>query len=400
MPINFNMPRISQEAPVFNFDKGGVGSSGPNALQNELTLLRAEGQQTTNALNKKRLEDYEAKKSAKDAADKQQMVSKALSDSLQLAKEVSPEAATSYFKNVTGQDIGFEFRGPKLKMTWDTPDQKRVEINAYPEHLQEIVGNVMQGKDFDPNALAGNADAYAGSEVRVTNRPQKEGAQWGQPYLDAATGALMQKDAGTGKISKIASPPRGMVIESDGKGGFTMRTGVDQDKEIGVKAKNTVEQKIIDANEQVARMGEIRSVFKPEYQQTAERLGNSWTSIKASLGRDVSEEDAKSLTDFKSFQRRAITNINMFIKEFTGAQMSEKEADRLRLSQPDPGEKWYTGDDPITFKAKMDDVDKATRAAIARYNSYKQKGLSDAAIKELVNSGNAIPLDKISERME
>jgi len=80
--------------------------------------------------------------------------------------------------------------------------------------------------------------------------------------------------------------------------------------------------------------------------------------------------------------------------------MSEQEASRLRLAQPDPGEKWYSGDDPITFKAKMDDVLKFTRAAVARYQYYRNKGLDDAQIKAIINDNSAISLDDLASRMK
>ena len=80
--------------------------------------------------------------------------------------------------------------------------------------------------------------------------------------------------------------------------------------------------------------------------------------------------------------------------------MSEKEASRLRLAQPDPGERWWQGDDPITFKSKMDDALLAARATIARFEYYRRQGLSDDEITTLVNSDKAINLESIIERMK
>ena len=106
------------------------------------------------------------------------------------------------------------------------------------------------------------------------------------------------------------------------------------------------------------------------------------------------------LTEFKGFQRKAIENINLYIKEITGAQMSEKEATRLRLSQPDPGEQWYQGDDPITFKAKMDDVIKFAGASVARYDKYRSEGLSDTDIKQLAKDDMLEPLENFMQPQE
>ena len=195
-------------------------------------------------------------------------------------------------------------------------------------------------------------------------------------------------------------PKKGMKIYDRDGNLLVDMSGGGTTGEMTPKTKGTIEEKLLGGKEQLARMQSIQEQFKPEYQEIPSRLGKTWTSIKASFGQNIPKEDAKELTEFKKFQRKSIENINLYIKELTGAQMSEKEADRLRLAQPDPGEKWYSGDDPITFKAKMDDVLKATRAAVARYEYYKTKGLSDTQIKSIVNDNTAIPLETLMEKMK
>jgi len=208
----------------------------------------------------------------------------------------------------------------------------------------------------------------------------------------------IDKTTGTPRVVKGIQPepkkgmrvttPDGTIVEIGGSGA-----------DITTKTKGSIEEKIIGGKEQLARLQEISSEFKPEYQEIGSRLETAWTGIKSKFGSDVAPDDAKKLTEFKAFQRKAITNINLFIKEITGAQMSEKEADRIRLSQPDPGEHWWQGDDPITFKAKMDDAIKAARAAIARYEFYRNMGLDDKQIKAIVTSNTAIDLNAIMTRM-
>ncbi len=202
-------------------------------------------------------------------------------------------------------------------------------------------------------------------------------------------------------------PPEGSVPYSSGMDievtpeGTTIRTGVGRaGGDVTRKTEGAIESKIIGGREQLARMQIIIDEFKPEYQEIGNRLAKTWTSIKAKFGRDVSPEDAAALTEFKKFQRKAIENINLYIKELTGAQMSEKEADRLRLAQPDPGENWWKGDDPITFKAKADDVMKYARAAVARYEYYRAKGLTHETIKNKIASGDIdINLDDLVKKM-
>jgi hypothetical protein len=166
--------------------------------------------------------------------------------------------------------------------------------------------------------------------------------------------------------------------------------------------KTSVQTKLFNSRDQLSRLDLIERDFKPEYQQLGPRLSAAWTGIKAGLGKDVSPEQQTFLTDFSKYKRKSIENINMYIKEITGAQMSEAEANRIRQAQPDPGEHWYSGDDPISFKAKLDDVIMSTKMAIARYQWYLTKGMTDDQAKDLINRDSAIPLgsmqDVIQER--
>ena len=190
---------------------------------------------------------------------------------------------------------------------------------------------------------------------------------------------------------------KGLRVTTNPDGTTTIEMGGGSD--MTHKTQGAIEEKLLGGQEQYQRMKTISDEFKPEFQEIGFRFQKAWTGIQARLGQDVPEKDKSSLIEFKKYQRKSIDNINLSIKEMTGAQMSEKEADRLRLAQPDPGEKWYQGDDPITFKAKIDDVLKGSRAAIARYTYYKNKGLQDQEIRQLINTNQAVSLESIISGM-
>ena len=201
------------------------------------------------------------------------------------------------------------------------------------------------------------------------------------------------------EIALFAQKLKGKGIEVTTADGTTISIGGSV-ADMSAKSKGAIEEKITAGKESLARLLEIKSQFKPEYQEIGTRLAAAWTGLKAKLGQGVDEKDANLLTDFKKYQRRSIENINLYIKELTGAQMSEKEANRLRLAQPDPGEKWYKGDDPITFQSKIDDVIRAARASIARYEYYRAKGFSHEKIKEMVGEDKVVSLDDIAAQMK
>jgi hypothetical protein len=165
--------------------------------------------------------------------------------------------------------------------------------------------------------------------------------------------------------------------------------------EMTKSTKTSVEGKYLAGKEQIARMQAIKAEFRPEYLEVGTRAKHAWTGAKARLGYKPSPEDRASLVGYTKFRRKAQENINLYIKEMTGAQMSELEARRLKLAQPDPGDKWYTGADPITFEAKMNDVIEFTEAANQRYEYYLKQGLTHKQIQTMVNENRAVSLDSI-----
>ena len=184
---------------------------------------------------------------------------------------------------------------------------------------------------------------------------------------EAQTGILYNDDPQQA-FSKYLLQRNGIEIESDGKGGFRMRIGgAAGGGDLTRRVRGKIQEKQFDAGEGLARLADIKRLWKPKYQQVKTRFGAWLTGWKAKLNRDISPEDRRALSDFAASKQSAIKNINLYIKEITGAQMSEKEADRLRKGIPDPGEGIWDGDDPITFERKLDETISALRRANVRY---------------------------------
>jgi hypothetical protein len=74
-------------------------------------------------------------------------------------------------------------------------------------------------------------------------------------------------------------------------------------------------------------------------------------------------------------KRRAYENLNLYIQEITGAQMSQEEAKRLRRVMPDPGDGIFDGDSPVQFEANLNDAMSRVRASLNRYKDLRERGL-------------------------
>lgn len=215
-----------------------------------------------------------------------------------------------------------------------------------------------------------------------------------EPMVDTPLGTMPQSQART----------LGFALAYQGKGeAGKMMMGEADPNRLGKEAGNDIDKKIFDGVNILARMDGISKSFKPEYQTIGTRLGMTGAGWMAMI--DPSKVDpasAKQLGEFSVFRKRAIENLNITIKEITGAAMSIPEAERIRAQVPDPGQPGLfgiaSGDDPITFKAKMDDVMKQTRLAVAR-NAWLKKNnpqlLAQLTTRGLQGIEDVMPLDRM-----
>lgn len=187
--------------------------------------------------------------------------------------------------------------------------------------------------------------------------------------------------------------PTGMDI-SVGKEGTRIRTGVGRGAKQTLKTTGAIEAKALAAVEGISRLNEIASSYRPEYLQLGTKLKSlktKWqeigegTPIETILG-SAEPEDQQLLSDFSDFKRNSISNINLYIKEITGAQMSEKEADRLRLGMPDPGKGLLDGDSPTQFTSKWKSTMKSLKLSAARQSYLLKNGATPESIEALAKS--------------
>jgi len=148
-------------------------------------------------------------------------------------------------------------------------------------------------------------------------------------------------------------------------------------RDMTVRTQGGLEEDIIGNDNRIQRLNTIRNQIleNPEFLQFMGKLKSSLLNKADKLGIPITEGGKEYLTKQSQFIRDSIENINAYIKEITGAQMSEKEATRLRLAQPDPGEDVLSGDGPTKFLAKADGAIKAATLAQARASYFLEKGI-------------------------
>lgn len=282
-------------------------------------------------------------------------------------------------------------------------DAEQAKMDIAADRMKEL-GSQVSGlieqayKAGDANTLQQLAPIanQLGMPIPSQGAPQQT-ESFGDPYI-GPLGNLLQKSS-TGKVQKIGTPARGMMIESSPEGGFTVRTGVPTGGggQMTTSTRGQIEKQQIASSEGLARISQIVENYRPEWQEIPTRAGLAWGSIKDKFGVNISEEDRQKLEEFSRYRQDALGNINLYIRDITGAQMSEKEADRLRKAQPDPGEGIFDGDSPSVFKSKLINQYKRLKAANARYTMYKNQGIDENTIKNMVERGQVISLDEMEQ---
>jgi len=139
--------------------------------------------------------------------------------------------------------------------------------------------------------------------------------------------------------------------------------------EASVKGKE--QTKVIGLADSAAKFAEIRETVKPEYLTIPGKIRLTTLDLQEKAGATLSKESRKELSDFSTWKRSSYDAMNRYIKEITGAQMSEKEADRIRKAIPDPSR-----DGPTEFMSKLEGAQAEIDATIRRRQYFLDQGIT------------------------
>lgn len=388
MPVNILAPKVPS-----------VSKAARNALairnqefSGKIAKTQLAGAETQNLLARKKLGSYDADQAASEKSQHYQTQARAITAAL---SSPDPTQATNIFKSLGGDpNTSITFEGDQVEM-----DYGKHTIKGSRNVVSEMFTKIGE----DPK-WAENPETWAWFSARGGSMDKKKAEDestgtWGQSKegIDGDGNPIKYVTNKEGQLKILSgvqpSPKKGMkVYDSNGNLIVDMGGGGDIQK----KTMGDLEKKIINANEGLIRVSNIVKAFKPEYQEIPKRLGVAWTDIKAKMGVDISDNDKQELEDFSVYKQDSLENINLYIKEITGAQMSEKEANRLRKAQPDPGDGIFGGDSPPEFKAKLVNQYKKLKASSARYNYYLSKGIDETTLNNMINKGEVISLDKMN----
>jgi len=162
-------------------------------------------------------------------------------------------------------------------------------------------------------------------------------------------------------------------IKETPDGGFTMEMlyedpsatpTTSEAEEIQKPVVVDLQTRLTQSNEQYDKLYKLYQSFDPSFLQYQGKINSLVTSIKDKAGIDLTEAEKNFLTAFSTFEQEAAEGLNKYIKDITGAQMSEAEAQRLKQGYPN------VSDSPTQFQSKLENLMLNNTLSLARTNFF------------------------------
>ncbi len=325
----------------------------------------------------------------------------------------------------------FEFSRKLLKGIVDQPSQDRA-ISTYLSVFPGEESDVEQfiGRKFDPKRIEqvkreteelnnklikfkeeeGIFDPVTQEVIRQPGEAKPKELALTETRLSAiATGAItdpnvtpeeakrIQADITAGRTARrgagiTTTLPDGTVIQIGGP--VTKAPG------LGVAATNVVQKDLLAATQGLQRLTQIENSIDDKFLTIPGKFKAATINLKDKLGnflglKKLTQDEQAFLSNFSTFAQDSIENINLYIKEITGAQMSEKEANRLRKAVADIGDGLFAGDGPIKFRAKLTNQLRKLRLSVARLNWINTQGIRANFGPRMQGVENRLPLQRM-----
>lgn len=265
-----------------------------------------------------------------------------------------------------------------------------------PQGREIILGTMKGGSPLD-QAIAGMLKGAGQPQAA----PQQGGIQpqsfGGQPeqggIVPVQTGTAPQAapdepmvTTPLGPMPKSKAAMMGLAFAANGKGDASKLFA--DPNVFGKEAQNKLDEKMINTGEQISRLNSVAQRFDPNLLTYEGRFKGGWLGVVDAFksgNKSMKPEDRKYLADFTAMRAESVNNLNSYIKEMTGAAMTEAEAKRLMMAMPNAGTGVFDGDSPTQFKTKLDVVVGQAKMAMARAQFAKANN----------KAWNSIPLEQM-----
>ena len=190
----------------------------------------------------------------------------------------------------------------------------------------------------------------------------------------------------------VFDPKEGFKVQTDTglrplkKGERTLDTaGGLEDTGLTKKTTGDLQNTLISSTSASDRIAQTISSFDEDFLTLGGKVKFKALALADQTGIPLSDDLKGELSKFTEFKSSALNDLNLYIKEITGAAMTISEAERLRKTMPDP-----ENDGPTEFLAKLNKTYDETLLVRQRAMSALDQGLPDAT---------SIPLSEIRSQI-
>lgn len=135
--------------------------------------------------------------------------------------------------------------------------------------------------------------------------------------------------------------------------------------EMQKKVVQDLQTKLVESKTQSDKLFSLLNKFDPSFLTYGGKINSKLLELKDKVGvTPLAPEEQQFLESFSAFEQEAAEGLNLYIKYITGAQMSEAEAQRLKLGYPN------LEDSPVQFETKLTNLALNNELSIARTNFF------------------------------
>lgn len=221
------------------------------------------------------------------------------------------------------------------------------------------------GRFAQPQAFEGGSAAPQIIQAQLGPSPQA------MPGVPSAAASEPMVDTPVGKMPRDRANILALGYAAQGKGDAA-KMFADPER-LGKEAGNKNSEEELKATRTLQNLNMIRSSYDPSYLQIPTQVG-MWGAQLASKFKTLPPQTQQNLYKYVTFRRDSAANINQAIKDNSGATVTDQELRRNLIELPNAGSGVFDGDDPVTFKAKVDRAHEVLTLGIARTRYLRENG--------------------------
>jgi len=281
-----------------------------------------------------------------------------------------PMVAKMMEENLLMGDVGLQ----SLARSGNFPVQGKPQEITTPQVSQEFdikklvsglmgAGYIDEAKKYAPEYLTAGDSVYqkniTGGLTPVINNQGK---------LTGDFGNYAKLFYGSDKVSDLPKGASQNIVQYINKG-QALTGGVAMP--VGKEGANLVDKDLLELGRSRLNFQSAMNQFRPEFLTRPFQAKMTLLSEAEKLNRPLNETEKSDLTAYTAFQQNAMSNLNLYINQLTGAAIGAgSEENRLRSAIPDPQK-----DSPTQFTAKTNEVLRLGKLAEVRLSYVKKNGL-------------------------